>query len=696
MKNRTETMRQTFRYKYAIIFGLTSVLPLLLFLFAAERYGIVQEGGVALLLGGSLVLALTGLIYALRIVNQVNTLARDFVKVEQGDLDELGERDTSSELSEMARIADSFNKTLGDLKVHAEELENLFAKLNTLSDLIELVSRIPNIKEIFEIMLRRTMAALNAGIGSVMLLDEQSETLKIVCAEGLDQSIVAKTIVGLGDRIAGKVAETGEAILVEDVETDARLRKPNDPKYESASFISMPLRARGKVMGVLNLSKRGDKKAFTESDMSFLTSLIGHISFALDNARLIEEAKEAANRLEEVVEHQSLELHQVRDQAAQSTKLFQHAQKMEAVGTLAGGIAHDFNNLLMGIQGRASLLLMGIDSRHPHYGHLSGIESMAKKGADLTKQLLGFARGGKYEVKPTDLNDLIRDQNRMFGRTKREITIREECEEGIWPAEVDHGQIEQVLLNVYLNAWQAMPGGGDLLVRTQNYTLDENETRPFRVKPGKYVRISVTDTGVGMDEAVRQRAFEPFFTTKELGGGSGLGLASAYGIIKNHKGIINLLSEPGYGTTVEIYLPACDRQVTEVKRTSGEILQGTETVLLVDDEETIVEVGKEMLEAVGYKVLVASSGEEALSLYRERQNEIDLVVLDMIMPDMGGGKVYDGLKEINPGVKVLLSSGYSANGEADEILERGCDGFIQKPFNMKKLSVKLRKVLDRE
>jgi len=696
VKNRTETTRQTFRGKYAIIFGLTSVLPLLLFLFAAERYGIAQEEGVALLLGGSLVLAVLGLLYALRMVKQVNTLARDFVKVEQGDLDELGERETSSEISEMARIADSFNRTLSDLKVHAAELDNLFGKLNTLSDLIELVSKIPNIKEIFEIMLRRTMAALNAGIGSVMLLDEKSQTLKIACAEGLDESIVAKTIIGLGDRIAGKVAETGEAVLVEDVETDARLRKPNDPKYESSSFISMPLRARGKVMGVLNLSKRGGRGAFTQSDMSFLTTLIGHIGFALDNARLIEEAKEAASSLEEVVDHQSLELNQVRDQVAKSTKLFQHAQKMEAVGTLAGGIAHDFNNLLMGIQGRTSLMLMGIDSNHPHHGHLSGIEDMAKKGADLTKQLLGFARGGKYEVKPTDLNVLIKDQNRMFGRTKREITIREECEKSLWVAEVDPGQIEQILLNVYLNAWQAMPGGGDLLVRTGNHTLDDNYTRPFRVKPGRYVGISVTDTGVGMDEATRQRVFEPFFTTREMGGGSGLGLASAYGIVKNHKGIINVLSEPGHGTSVEIYLPVSDKKVPEAKETAADVLQGTETVLLVDDDDTIIEVGREMLKALGYKVMVASKGEEAIELYGEKHGHVDMVILDMIMPDMGGGEVYDRLKHISPGVKVLLSSGYSIDGEAKDILERGCDGFIQKPFNMKELSGKLRNVLDKE
>ena len=214
----------------------------------------------------------------------------------------------------------------------------------------------------------------------------------------------------------------------------------------------------------------------------------------------------------------------------------QQALKMEAMGTLAGGIAHDFNNLLMAIQGRTSIMLMKKDSSHPDIGHLKGIEDNVDSAADLTKQLLGFARGGKYEVRPTDLNELVKKQNRMFGRTKKQISIRGKYEKDLWFAEVDRGQIEQVLLNLYVNAWQAMPAGGDLYLETENVTLDENYVKPFAIEPGKYVKISVTDTGTGMDKATRERIFEPFFTTKEMGRGTGLGLASVYGIIKNHGG----------------------------------------------------------------------------------------------------------------------------------------------------------------
>ena len=372
----------------------------------------------------------------------------------------------------------------------------------------------------------------------------------------------------------------------------------------------------------------------------------------------------------------------------------QQAQKMEAIGTLAGGIAHDFNNLLMAIQGRASIMLMNKASSHRDFRHLKGIEDNIERAADLTKQLLGFARGGRYEVKATDLNELIKKHNRMFGRTKKEITIRGKYEENFWPVEIDRGQIEQVLLNLYVNAWQAMPGGGDLYLETENVTLDEIDVEPFSIEPGEYVKISVTDTGVGMDKATRERIFEPFFTTKEMGRGTGLGLASAYGIIKNHSGFINVYSEKGHGTTFNIYLPASEKEIIEEKKAAVDTLRGTEAVLFVDDEEMIIEVASEVLENLGYNVLTARSGKEACEIYEKNKEQIDIVLLDMIMPDISGSDTYDSLKEIDPDIKVLLSSGYSINGQATEIMDRGCNGFIQKPFKMKELSQKLREILD--
>jgi len=374
----------------------------------------------------------------------------------------------------------------------------------------------------------------------------------------------------------------------------------------------------------------------------------------------------------------------------------QQAEKMEAIGTLAGGIAHDFNNLLMGIQGRTSLMMSDTDSSHPNDEHLKGIEDYVKSAAELTNQLLAFARGGKYEARPTDLNKLVKSQNRMFGRTRKEITIRGKYEEDLWSAEVDQGQIEQVLLNFYVNAWQSMPGGGNLYIQTENVTLEENHIKPFEVAPGRYVKVSVTDTGVGMDEAIQQRIFDPFFTTKEMGRGTGLGLASTYGIIKNHGGFIDVYSEKGKGSTFNLYLPASGKKVIEEVKLSKDVLKGAGTVLLVDDEDIIIDVGKPMLDKLGYKTLIAGSGKDAIEIYKSKKDQIDIVILDMIMPEMGGGDAYDKLRKINPEIKVLLSSGYSVDGQATEILERGCDGFVQKPFNMKDLTQKIRGILDKK
>jgi CheY-like chemotaxis protein len=259
---------------------------------------------------------------------------------------------------------------------------------------------------------------------------------------------------------------------------------------------------------------------------------------------------------------------------------------------------------------------------------------------------------------------------------------------------VDRNQIEQVLLNLFVNAWQAMPEGGDITVETHNVAQSEKEMRTDNLAPGDYAAITVSDTGVGMDAATRERIFEPFFTTKPRGRGTGLGLASAYGIIRNHNGVIRVTSSPGNGTAFTILLPAAEDEPASDIAPMQEITPGTETVLLVDDEEMILAVAADMLKTLGYRVISARGGQAALSLYVEKGKQIDLVLLDLIMPDQSGKETFAQLKALNPQVRVLLSSGYSIDGEAAAIMQQGCGGFIQKPFDLKQLSNKLREVLD--
>ena len=480
--------------------------------------------------------------------------------------------------------------------------------------------------------------------------------------------------------------------------TFADITHPDDRQ----ETVRLSLQARNGALNAYEVEKRYLKK-----NGDFLWAVVratairdeqGKLQYWIGIIEDVTERKKAKEALEESEKRYRDILDSIKDEEKERKRLesqVRHAQKMEAIGTLAGGIAHDFNNLLMGFQGNISLMMMDLEDEHPHQEFLHNMENYVKRGSDLTRQILGFARGGKYEVKTTDINTLIDKSAAMFGRTKKEIIIHKKLQEDLWSVNVDRGQIEQVLLNLFVNAWQAMPAGGNLFLQTDNVLLEEQDhDKPYTIVPGKYVRISVSDTGVGMDKATRERIFEPFFTTKAVGRGTGLGLASAYGIIKNHGGIINVYSEKGHGATFKIYLPASGKQLTKEKIRHETVLTGSETILLVDDEEMVAEIGKDMLEKLGYKTAVAIGGNEAIKLLKTLRHEVDLVILDMIMPDMSGGETFNRLKAIKPDIKILLSSGYSLNGQASEIMQRGCNGFIQKPFNLKQISRKIREILD--
>ncbi len=366
------------------------------------------------------------------------------------------------------------------------------------------------------------------------------------------------------------------------------------------------------------------------------------------------------------------------------------AQKQEAIATLAAGLAHNFNNLLMVIIGLTTLMLSKITPDHPFYADLKEIERQVHSGREITRKLLSFRRGLGDETRPIDLGSLVEFTVDMFARTKRDITIIKDLAPNLPAVEVDPGQIQQVLMNLLINAWQAMPRGGEITVRTTLVHLEGWTENNFSIKPGSHLCLSVTDTGEGMDEETLKHLFEPFFTTKKPGEGTGLGLASAYRIIKNHHGAIRVRSEKGKGATFEIYLPASEAAPQVLNPREGRIMNGYGTILVVDDEPLLRRIAQKLLQKLGYHVLEASSGRKALEIFREKGREIDLVLLDLIMPGLSGLQTLEQLRAIDPGVPVLICSGCD-DSEAQE-LPSGVN-FLPKPFPLELLSQKVSEAL---
>jgi len=370
-----------------------------------------------------------------------------------------------------------------------------------------------------------------------------------------------------------------------------------------------------------------------------------------------------------------------------------HAQKMEAIGTLAGGIAHDFNNLLAGIMGYASLAKSQFDTDHPHWRVLDTIEKSATRAAELTSQLLGFARRGRYQVQPTDMNGVADRVVSIISRTfDRKIVVEISHDPDLRPVDGDPGQLEQCLMNLCVNSRDAMPAGGTLSIGTANAVVGPRHSSLMPdLRPGEFVVLTVKDTGIGMDSGVQARIFEPFFTTKELGKGTGMGLAMVYGIVKSHDGTVIVESSPGKGATFRIYLPASSMPLPEKPAQVPEVRRGSEKVLVVDDEPVVREMVDALLKELGYEVVLASGGEEACQIYGSARPQ--LVILDVVMPGMSGLETYEALRQIDPGVRVLVSSGHTDEGQPSEMIEMGAKGFIQKPYSLREFSQAVWKTL---
>jgi len=375
------------------------------------------------------------------------------------------------------------------------------------------------------------------------------------------------------------------------------------------------------------------------------------------------------------------------------------AQRMEAVGTLASGIAHDFNNLLTGVLGYASLAKTLIQPEDEIFEHLDMIEKSALRASELTRQLLTFVRGGKRQARAVNIKEIIEETLLLLKRgIDKKITVEHRLADDLPLIEADPAQIQQALLNLCINGCDAMPQGGVLRVdASYEFVEDPYTHRLPDAKPGPFIFISVTDTGVGMDQATQARIFDPFFTTKEPGRGTGLGLAMVYGIVRNHDGFINVYSELGHGSTFRVYLPvrpAGEEQAVEAR--APELRGGHETILIIDDEEYVRRLASHLMKTLGYRVFVAEDGRQGVEIFREHGKEIDLVVLDLTMPRMGGMETFRALKAMKPDIKVILSSGYTQDSRTEKIMSAGARAFVQKPYQAQELARVVRHVLESE
>lgn len=380
------------------------------------------------------------------------------------------------------------------------------------------------------------------------------------------------------------------------------------------------------------------------------------------------------------------------------------SQKLEAIGTLTGGVAHDFNNLLTAILGNVQLAFRKISPADPVQINLVEIEKAGNRAAGLTRQLLAFSRRQHLNRNSINLNDTIAEIFKLIERViGADVHITAGYDQDLWPVYADSAQIEQIIMNLSINARDAMPDGGRLTIETSNIELDEHYSRHYPyVKPGKYVQIKVSDTGSGMDEETKVRIFEPFFTTKEVNKGTGLGLAMIYGIVKQHEGHINVYSELGHGTTFKIFLPATTVAAEVEKRPAPvSLIEGNETILIAEDEEALRNLSRDILEALGYTVLMAENGEKAVEIFARDPHRIDLLLLDVVMPAVGGAEAYDRIRKLaGREIPLIFMTGYSS-----ETVTRGFakDGrseaaqtanVIQKPYSLDGLGHKVREVLD--
>ena len=548
---------------------------------------------------------------------------------------------------------------------HGHERDELGLVVDTINRLLQ---------QFDDLLRRHTIAEEN-----LLAAERKYRSIFDNALEGIYQTTLEGRFISANPFLARILGYDNPDELIADVEDIGSQLYADQPRREE--FLQL-LRRDGQV--------RGFEARFCARD--------GSILWGSQSARIVTDEAGRPLFIEGAVTDITMAKQAAENMARLEAQLMQ-AQKMEALGNLTGGIAHDFNNLLQVISGSVQLLLLSKDDRHPDFKQLSDINQASVRASDLIKRMLTFSRKVEIRKTPVNLNDLVKNTLALLERTiPRMVEIRPALAPDLASISADPSQIEQVILNLANNAVQAMDGSGILNIETENFPVGEGYlSAPFLLEPGDYVLLKVTDNGAGMDDDTRQRIFEPFFTTKEPGKGTGLGLASVYGIVTGHGGRITCYSEPGVGSSFLIFLPVLQnsRQTSSAPPERPSLRGGNETILIIDDEHTILTIAQDILRHYGYRIFTARSAEEGLDIYRHQRQTIDLVILDLGMAGMGGRKCLEAIGSLDPRARVIVASGYSGHEIAIDPGRFGAADFLAKPYNLNRLVSLVRDVLDR-
>ena len=676
-KSQPRTRTMSLREAASVVFALVALLPILLLVYLLSRYELMRSTEAQIGLFAAIAVSILGFMVFRRMMDQISALAQGFIAPTQAKPETLRRVERASavpglgEVTEIGQVRDAFYHMLDDLRGSTQRLEDLVFKLGTLNEMVELAARIPRIQDLLGLVLQSTMRAVRATVGSIMILDRDRTVLKLAASRGIPDDVIPAVEVKVGEGVAGKVVEMGEPVLVDDIATDPRFNRTNNPQYGNGSFICMPIRVGDRVIGVINMAKKRDGGAsdalrlppFGSTDLQFLNALMTYIGYAVDNSRLLEEAQSSASQLQGVVDD-------LKSTQAQLVR----GETLRAMGQLSSGMAHHLNNLFAVILGRVELLMGKVQEQSVRRS-LEIIQRTAQDGAEVVRRVQRFSRVQPVsDAVAVDLNQLVhevveltrprwQDEAQLRG-SRIEVAVETGT---VGAAAGEPAPLREVLMNLLLNAADSITQAGKVTLRT--WTRDDR------------VYCSVSDTGSGMPEEVRRRALEPFFTTKGPKA-TGLGLSVAYGTVQRYGGTLTVESTEGQGTSVEVSLPTASATASFAKSSTGARNEPVVPlrILVIDDELQVRATLAEMLEEQGHSVTQAPGGREGLSYLGSNPELVDVVISDLGMPDMNGWDVAKGIQGRWPQLPVGLITGWGETEITRE--ERSRVNFvITKPFD---------------